>query len=78
MQLHVSFDHFSLIDTLTIAQEMAIVEASNVWGLLRGLETFSQLIYINEQNYVCSLRIFYHSMSLLLFMLCLFFIGNDQ
>ncbi|CAF3928629.1 unnamed protein product, partial [Rotaria sordida] len=38
--------------TLTINQQMAIVEASTVWGLLRGLETFSQLIYINQQNYV--------------------------
>jgi hypothetical protein len=65
MQLNISFDHFSLIDTLTIGQGMAIVEASNVWGLLRGLETFSQLIYINEQNYVCSLSINYHSISFL-------------
>jgi hypothetical protein len=47
--------HFSSIDTLTIIEQTAIVEASNVWGLLRGLETFSQLIYITEQDYVCSL-----------------------
>lgn len=41
-----------LLDNLTIDQTKAIVKANSVWGLLRGLETFSQLIYINEENYV--------------------------
>jgi hypothetical protein len=54
---NISVYRFFFKDTLTIAGQMAIVEASTVWGLLRGLETFSQLIYINEQNYVCSLDI---------------------
>jgi hypothetical protein len=42
------------LDNLTINQKVALVEASSVWGLLRGLETFSQLIYINDQNSVRS------------------------
>ncbi len=55
---NISIYLFFFKDTLTISGQMAIVEASTVWGLLRGLETFSQLIYINEQNYVCLMDIY--------------------
>ena len=46
-------------DTLRVISKVALVEANSVWGLLRGLETFSQLVYINSQNYVRSLQTFY-------------------
>ena len=49
---HVQLLISTLTDNLTINQAIAIVNANSVWGLLRGLETFSQLVYINEQNYV--------------------------
>ncbi|EHB04777.1 Beta-hexosaminidase subunit beta, partial [Heterocephalus glaber] len=51
-------------DTLTVREPVASLKANKVWGALRGLETFSQLIYqdsygtftINEANIIDSPR----------------------
>ncbi|CAF0835951.1 unnamed protein product [Didymodactylos carnosus] len=37
---------------LSIKDKKADIEASNVWGILRGIETFSQLLFINDENQV--------------------------
>ena len=34
-----------LLDQLEVKSTETIINASKVWGLIRGLETFSQLIY---------------------------------
>lgn len=40
------------LDTLTVnSDENARIEAETVWGALRGIETFSQLIWSND-NFV--------------------------
>ena len=45
-----SIDFF--IDNITIKNSYGRIVADNVWGALNGLETFSQLLYITEDNYV--------------------------
>ena len=43
-----SFD----LDNITIDRSYGKIVAETVWGALNGLETFSQLLYPTEDNYV--------------------------
>ena len=39
-------------DSLYVSMKSAEIRSKSIWGMLRGLETFSQLIYENDDGNV--------------------------
>lgn len=46
------YSHCSVLDKLVINGEGAVLSAQEPWGIIRGLETFSQIMYYHDQTTV--------------------------
>jgi hypothetical protein len=50
---------FFFKDSLTIGANNSLLQAVSIWGLLRGLETFSQIVHSDDDLGVNLIEIFF-------------------
>lgn len=66
----ISIVFFVFQDTLTVNSDSGLLEAVSIWGAIRGLETFSHIIYPDEDFGVNLIDIYFLFINILILACC--------